>query len=329
MRRQRQVPGRIAVASGVVLVAVAGLWVLAGQGPGRPSASQPMSPTPTQGGPGVASFVANGYAFDYPATWQRYPFEFAAMSHFTVVGYLSNRPLDTSQICLSSENSTSCNFRNYPIEAGQVVLEVADWGWFIDDPVAFWDRPTEGRPTIVGGMAAIVSESASGSDRSLKTWKVNRPDAFGNWIQLEADLQGPGTGLARAQLDAIIASFRFEPSPVRLDPGMADQIGAAALATLRAQDPEAYACYPPIGQSVRTTITAAPGAPLRAPLQAVCSSALVPTDIGYWRLELTVAWGPDLAHPDHHYLTVQWLRADGTLSAQSGSGDSLPNCCRG
>lgn len=326
--------GRFHVRAGPLILATAavaavlGLLTLGGFGESTGGTAD-ASPSPSAADASrLATYSGEGYAFEYPASWHAYPLRMTA-SFFTVAGYLASEPIDTSKICTSTPNSTSCNFRGYDLDPGQVVVEIAAWGTPMDDPLAFWDRPAEGRRILVGGMPAIVTEELAGPDRIVTTWKVARPDVIGNWIQLDADVRGPGDGLARADLQALVQSFRFDPPPTPLDPSAAGRIGNGALASLHASDPEAYACFPPAGKSVRASVTAAPGAPLRQPLEATCSTAITATDLGFWRLQLTVAWGEDPLRPNLRYTTVQWLQADGTPTAAMMGGDNLPNCCRG
>jgi hypothetical protein len=197
----------------------------------------------------------------------------------------------------------------------------------MDDPVAFWDQPTEGRRLVVDGMPAIVADDLGDPGTVVRTWKIARPTMFDNWLQLDAGMRGPAQSGA---LDAVISSIRFDPRPQPLNPAQANQIGNAALAALRADDAEGFACFPPVGQSVVASITAAPGAPLRQPLTATCSTTIAGTDIGFWRMVLVVGWGDDLPGAGFRYTTVQWLLPDGTLSGRSSGGDdALPFCCRG
>jgi hypothetical protein len=294
----------------------------------RPTAQRSSEPPPSGD---VASgetrhFERHGFAFDYPADWQFYPMEMSA-SFFSTIGYLSSQPIDVEQICIRTANSESCNFRNYEVAPGHIVLEVALWG-VPSDPLELWDQPAEGQRMQVAGMPTVFSQEA-GPDTVLSTWKIARPDALNNWVQLDADLAAVGQAARIAQMTALIQSFRFDPGPVPLDLGAADQVADLALANLRLQDAEGFRCFPGNGRSVEVEISAAPGAPLREPLLATCSTKITATDLGWWRMDLVVAWGMDGGPLEQRYTTTQWVGGDGSLSMQSSGGDNLPNCCRG
>jgi hypothetical protein len=248
-------------------------------------------------------------------------------SFFSTIGYVSSQPIDTGQICQQVPNGTSCNFKGYDLGPGEVVVGIATWGEPLD-PIELWQRPSEGRRVQIGGMPGNVVEEVNG-DRRQTTWKVAFPTALTNWLQLDVDTRGPGNELVGAQIAAVIGSVRFNPPPIPIDPTKADEAAANALRQLRQNDAEQFACFPSNGQSIRTSVTAAPGAPLRQALVATCTTRISATDLGFWRLELVVAWGADPAQPDHRYTTVQWIDGTGTLSMQSSRGDNLPNCCRG
>ncbi len=289
------------------------------------SSEPPPSNVAAAGEPG--HFERDGFAFDYPASWHFYPMEMSA-SFFSTVGYLSSAPIDVDRICIRTPNSLSCDFRNYGLVPGQIVLEIAMWG-VPTDPQEIWDQPAKGRRIQVADVPALFSQEV-GPDRTLFTWKIARPDALSNWLQLDADIAAVGQGARMAEMAALIASLRFDPAPVPLDPGAADRVADLALANLRRQDAEGFRCFPGNGTSVVAKVTAAPGAPLRKPLMATCSTRITATDLGWWRMELVVAWdGISGGELDQRYTTIQWVAGDGALSMQSSGGDNLPNCCRG
>jgi hypothetical protein len=308
------------------IAALAALLTLSGRAAAPRPSLEPSASAPRFGG-ATAHFAAQGYAFDYPATWHFYPLRLLS-SHFSVVGYLASQPIDPGSICQSDGNGTSCNFGGYTLEPGRLAIEIADWSWPPDDPVAFWDHPTNGRRAVVDEMPAIVDETPGASGTAL-TWQVASPDQIGDWIQFDADIRDPGVAPGRIAVEALIQSFRFDPPPAALRLDAADAIGNGALAVLRASDPEAYACFPPVGQRVVGSVTGLPSAPLRQALPALCSTTITSTDIGFWRLELVAGWGVDPSEPTMQYTTVQWLLPDGTPTSQSSGGDNLPFCCRG
>jgi hypothetical protein len=249
-------------------------------------------------------------------------------SFFSVIGYLASEPIDMSSICTTVANGTSCDFRGYELHPGNVAIEIAGWGIPMDDPLTFWDRPADGRRILVGGVPAIASREAIGPDRAVLTWKISQPEALGSWIQLDADILAPNSALAMAQIDALVASFRFDHAPQPLNPALGGKTAEVAMQQLRRMDFEAYACFPPSGHTVAASITAVPSMQLTQALVGTCGTAITATDLGFWHLELTVTWGDDPQVPDHRYVIDQWLQPDGTPSVQGGHGDPLPYCCR-
>lgn len=284
------------------------------------------SPSAVDAAP-LGLFQRDGFRFLYPPTWHSYPMQMAA-SFFSVEGYLASEPIDMDRVCTFSENSTSCNFRGYDLHPGNVAIEIAGWGIPMDDPLAFWDRPAEGRRILVAGVPAISLRDDVGPDRVVLTWKISQPDALGSWVQIDADILGPNSALAMAQVDALVASFRFDAPPQHLDPALAGRTAEVAMQQLRRMDFEAYACFPPLGHTVAASITAVPSMQLTEPVDGSCGTAITATDLGFWRLDLTVTWGTDPERPDHRYVTQQWLMPDGTPTVQTGHGDPLPFCCR-
>jgi len=203
--------------------------------------------SPDDGAPSTAAlshFSQDEVRFDYPAGWKFNPVDMVT-SFYSVTGYLASTRIDTSKICTTNGNETSCNEHGYTIPPGNVVMEVANWGSPIIDPVAFFDHPDQGLRVTVGGMAAVFSMQQLATDRVILTWKIARPTAFSNWIQLDAEILGPGLDSLRTQVEALIASVHFvpPPEPISTDPAVAQTVAAKALAALK-QRGAAYACFP-------------------------------------------------------------------------------------
>jgi hypothetical protein len=288
-----------------------------------PSASANAAPSPSSSAAGLARFTHDEWSVEYPAAWRFFPIAHFSFSFYSLAGYLASTPVDTSQICQTTPGSTSCNARGYALPPDNVVIAVGNGGVPMDHPIAFYDHPSHGTPARVGGMAAVFEEVQQAADHVVLTWKIARPTAFGNWVQLDADLRGPGEAVLRTQVEALVASFRFTPAPTPMssDSAVAQAIARKALANLKTDS--AYACYPDeAGASRAATITGIPyGPPLSSPLPVTCSAMIASTDVGFWKLDLTIAWeaaGGRQAGTNH---VVQWLQPDGSLGASSGSGD--------
>jgi hypothetical protein len=289
-----------------------------------PSASEAASsPESTAEAPGLAHFSQDEWSFDYPAAWHYEPMSGFITSFYDVLGYLGSTPVDTSQICQTTANTQSCNAHGYDLPPGNVVITIGTGGRPISDPVAFFDHPVHGMRTEVGGMAAIFSQDQQASDHVLLTWMIQRPTSIDNWVQLDADIRGPGTDALRSEVDALVASFRFTPEPVPIssDPTVAQEVARKAIAALKTD--AAYACFPDeAGMSRDTTISAMPNGPtLASPVPVTCSVAIGPTDIGVWKLDLTISWEASGARKAGSNLTTEWLAPDGSLGASIVSGD--------
>lgn len=294
------------------------------------TAVPPPTASPTIGAsttPVLTHYAEQGFSLDYPSGWRFSPvvsrFSFQGTS-----GYLGTIGVSQNQICQETPSSITCNYRGYHLPAGNVMVLVSHVGIPMTDPVQFYDRPTDGHRVAVGGMPAVASLDALGADRVVLTWKVARPDAFGNWIQFDADIRGPDQATMRAQVEALIASFRFEPPPIPMPSGdgAADAVAAKAVAALQAIQGGAYACFPDRpGLTKRAEVQTLPGfGAFRKPLPVSCTIALAATDVGLWKMELNATWtaASDRSAGSAH--TIQWLLPDGSLSASSGGGGQAP-----
>lgn len=282
---------------------------------------------PTPGPSGLAHYTGDGWSFDYPAAWQFSKVD-ARSSFFDTIGYLGTIAVDPDDICQHSANTTSCNIRGYDLPPGGVVVHFAHWGTPMADPVEFYDHPADGEPVRIAGMPAIRSFEVLGADRLVVTWKIARPDAFGNWIQFDADIRGPEQVATRAQVEMMIASFTFEPAPVPMPTGEAagNTIAAKAVAALVKSEPEAYACFPDRpGVTKRAEVRTLPAwGTFRKPLPVSCTITITATDVGLWRMELDASWTAADDRSAGVDRTIQWLTPDGTLSASSGGGGEAP-----
>ncbi len=272
----------------------------------------------------MAHFSQDEWAFDCPAAWRYYPIEGFIFSFYSVLGYLASTPVDTSKVCQRTENSISCNAHGYDLPPGNVVITIGNGGMPMSDPVAFFDHPADGTRIEVGGMAAIFSEDQQASDHVLLTWKIQRPGSIDNWVQLDADIRGPGLDALRAQVNDLVASLRFTPAPTPIssDLAVAQSVARKAMAELKSD--AAYACFPDeAGTSQQTTITAMPNGPtLSSPVPVTCSVAITLTDIGVWKLDLTISWEASGNRQVGSNITTEWLAPDGSLGASTGSGGS-------
>lgn len=302
------------------------LFLLGACGP-RPTGGSGAAATPPASASGLERLDQGQWAVDYPASWMFYPMAGFVTSFYDVSGYLASTPVDTSRICQTTKDSQTCDARGYDLPPGNVVITVGHGGVPMSDPIAFYEHPSVGTPTRVAGMAAIFSEDTIGPDRRLLTWEIASPSAFGNWVQLDAEIRGPGQAELRRQVEDLVASMRFEPQPVPIsdDPLVARSIAHDALAQLK--EDAAYACFPDeAGTSRNTMIREMPnGPPLNGEVPVTCSAEIHPTTIGFWQLELAISWEALGSRSSGTRHITQWLTPDGELSASTSDGETPAN----
>jgi hypothetical protein len=254
-----------------------------------------------------------------------------AMSHLDTIGYLSSQAIDTSAICQATDESSSCDFQAYKLRPGNVVILLSNWSR-PENPIEKYDHPHSGVSLRVGDMAAVRTIQRVGDDHLRLEWEIARPDIFGAWVQIEADIRGPHLSELRRQLAAMIASFRYEPPPQPLpdDDATARAIAATAITELRDGDPAAYECFPTeVGTTNPAIVEALPGGTLRKPLPVTCSMSIHTTDVGFWRMQLIVGWEAAKDRTAGAETTTQWLFPDGRITGSEIAGD-MPGsayCC--
>src|SRR5206468_2161448 len=117
-QRRLVLPVSVALLTAAVLV---GLVAIAQ----RPGPGVTVSPTPSSTQPPISltTYDGDSFAFDYPSDWRFYPYPFVA-SFFDITGYFASGPFDTDGICETASSATRCNFSNYNLSPGNVVIEL-------------------------------------------------------------------------------------------------------------------------------------------------------------------------------------------------------------
>ena len=285
---------------------------------GTSFASDPVEPAPTIEEAG--RFAQEDWGFTAPAGWQVIPHRFVAMSHFTTLGYVSTQPLDVDALCGPTDaNGSRCGFGGFGLEPGNAAMMVSSWGFPSVDPVGMFTDPETGRPIQIGGVPAVI-EQRVGADGLLHiTWQIARPLVLHNWIQIDAEIRGPGADALAAKVATAVESLRFVPAPPVLLAFDGPRIAGMALSRLKAEDAEAFGCFPPPGGVVNATVSALPfNSTLRGHVDATCRTTIAPTPLGLWKLELSMTWAPTEQNPDGGFRMTQWVTPDGELSGSSG-----------
>lgn len=276
---------------------------------GSPStASVAGTPLPA----GFATFHESGLVFEYPAAWR--VFHYSEVSSFSnLIAYLAT--VDVPDPCTRSANETSCS-SNYRLDPDSLVVTVRNNGNPTFDILQ--GRPPGAQAMTIGGLPAYVEpESAqvlgSGADVGV-VWTLSMPGSVDNFYTISADIRGPDTARLRGEVDALVASVRYDPPvvPLSTDGGAAALAASKALATMAKDDP-VWNCFPPAGGTRQLLITAlVMGPDLAGPQLATCSTTIEATPLQLWRMTLTLR----LPHPDPEggggQTIILWVDADGT-----------------
>lgn len=277
-------------------------------------------------------FHGGGISFHYPKDWRAYPAS-AIGSFFSLFAFMGTE--DLSACGGLGGLDVNCAYAR-PLAPGTLRLVVGSGG---RPGFSLLDlKPSTGWQLFVAGLPAVVESSgpnsADASDLTL-TWTIARPGSVDNFYSLTAALRGPGLNAMRSQLDALVASIRYDMPPVPLPTGAAG-VAAGAQAAARALDEldrssreywsDWYGCFPrQPGGSRTATVTGGPGnpgSPLAQPLSVTCSTSLVVTDLQLWELTLDATWPAGPSYPSGSYRERLFLTADG---AQVGNeGGELP-----
>jgi hypothetical protein len=291
---------RIGVAATAAVVVVAVAWVASGGA--------------QLGGGRTHSLHFSGYTLSYPDDWTYESVEMQAPSSW-LRGFIATGPLDTSRICHTSGNVTSCNTDNFDVAPGGAVIKVTE---FHPPSITAPSPSGDESVTRVDGMPAIYSESRPSRDyaQTVLSWRIRMPSSLSSVVIIEAHLLGPGLAEREAQARQIVGSLRWDDAPDELprDQASIDQAVRRALAALVKDDP-GYGCFPMPGLSANATVGTLPGSggivSSVAPLPVRCDTRLEETDVRLWKLTLKMSWRVPLYAGS---LTAEaWLDADGVV----------------
>ena len=184
-----------------------------------------------------------------------------------------------------------------------------------------------GTYTEVGGLPAIyVGDSQGAADSTVTVyWTLSVPSSVIERYLIKAEIEGPGLEQMRAQVQALVASIRYDPPAPVLSTSDGPRMVSMGLDQATAKDP-ALACFPRLaGTTATATITVTPGqTQLGKPLPVTCRTDIEPFAMWLWRLTLTESWTAASDRPAGALTTTVWLSADGvpqstTYSPQDSS----------
>lgn len=295
----------------------------ASQVPAAPS-SVPLPLATTAPGSALARFSEAGLVFDYPASWHVYRYEMVT-SFSTLLVYLATGPVrNPCTTTVKGENtSRTCKVESLDLGPDALVMRIEQWG--APGFNILETDPGDGVRTTVAGLPAIKTDLGNRVE-----WKLTMPGSVDNWYEIHAAMRGPDLDPLRAQVEALVASLRYDPSPVPLPTGAAGETAmreavARTLGSL-ASEYAGYGVFPTEpGTSRQCRVTQEPQGPelLRA-LDATCSTDVEATPLQLWKMTLTISWPATDAQAAGAQVRTTWLAPDGSVVSGSGSGDPLP-----
>jgi hypothetical protein len=313
--------GFAGVAALVVVVAIVSVAVGLRTGPGHDTTGPSAGSDIAAGS--LARFDRDGLAFDYPASWK------ASVSGFnlhyeTILDFLgTGSGLATCTAITPGPSDkflsgTQCG-ADLNVGAGQVVVELSlEGGPFFDFPIDPSDPKgieSGGKYVTVGGLPAISYEETLADPASGATldWTLSVPEQVNSRFTIHAEIKSPGAQQMRAQVEALVASLRYDPPAPLLNPADGPRIAAIGLAKAGSSDP-ALACFPSApGTTATATVTQVSGySALRKPLPVTCGTEIAPVSIGLWKLTLTESWTAASDRSAGSFTIAIWLAADGT-----------------
>jgi hypothetical protein len=309
----------------IAAVVIIGLPLLGSRsGPAAPAAtSGPTVAAATPGPPASAAaadlrtFNEDGLTFAYPTAWRE--FHYSVTSSFSSqIAYLAT--VDVQEPCTTTADAsfttTQCANR-YQLTPGTLVVGILGGGSPGFDMTA--GRPAGSTALTVGGLPAYLETvSPPAADLDLR-WTISRPGMVDNFYTIDAQMRGPGIEAMRAQLEALIASVRYDPPVVPLPTGSAAALAAAqsALAAL-VKDSPVWGCFSLSGPQTVRIDSMPDGPPLAHPQLATCTMKIEASPLQLWRMSLSMR----LSTPDPNVgtgeTTIQWINPDGSLGARIG-----------
>jgi hypothetical protein len=308
----------------IVAVAIVGLPFIGSRlGPAAPAAKSGSVAAATQSPPASAAaadlltFDENGLAFAYPAAWREF--------HYTVTSSFSNQiaylaTVDVPEPCTTTADAsfttTQCANR-YQLTPGTLVVSISGGGSPGFDITA--SRPAGSTALTVGGLPAYLETvSTPAADEELR-WTLSSPGMVDNFYSIDAQMRGPGIEAMRAQLEALIASVRYDPPVVPLPTGSAAALAAAQSAlTALLKDSAVWGCFRLSGPQTVMIDSMPDGPPLAHAQLATCTMKIEASPLQLWRMSLSMR----LSTPDPNVgtgqTTIQWINADGSLGARIG-----------
>ena len=290
-------------------------------------------PTTSASAPALTHYHRGDLSFDAPASWGYEP-DLGDRNGATL--WSGNRWVDCTA---AAPTDVKCG--PWPLDPGQVLVQLTKVGTadpLLTEPTDTASlSPGESRVTV-GGLPAVfwLGRPDSGLGVSLD-WRLSVPGEL-TGVTVHAEYTDPGGDKLRAQVEALVASIRYDQAPAVLDPADGPSRAAKGLAELQASDPT-FGCFPDVpGATATATVTTLRYVQLTKPLPVRCSISVEPAPIGLWRVRLTELWTAAADRTAGSLVTTLWLNPDGTkngvtedpqLMALPGSDPNVPGAISG
>lgn len=187
-------------ATALVVLVLVGLAVSTG----GPRAQQSQRPSPGA----LTHFDGEGLAFDYPATWREFHYHVeSSFSH--VIAYLAtvDVPVPCETIVNSDSTEIDCADR-YSLTPDSLIVAITANG---RPGFSISNLPAGALPLTIGGLPGYLEVTKVGGDMLSLVWILTRPESVDNYYQISATVRGPTAETLQAQLQALIASLRYDP----------------------------------------------------------------------------------------------------------------------
>jgi len=265
-----------------------------------------------------------GLAFDYPARWQVVR-PLTNMPYISVLAFIGTG--SGRQNCTPTGVILQC-YSDIHLEPGQVMVRLSETSSPVGGPFdvadARWLGPGEGL-TTVGGLPASYSESTRAgwyqSDLAM-VWNLSAPGSILARYEVDAYVRGPDVDVLRTEVNRLVASIRYDPEPVKLDPTDGPGVASGTLARLRASDPSGF-CYPTGAGVSSQVVDAIFGVRLTKPLPVTCDVRIEPY-VGLWKLTIAMSWDAAPDRSPGSYTVNLFLTPGGQRTWSEATGSPVP-----
>jgi hypothetical protein len=271
----------------------------------------------------LARFQGNGWSFDYPASWARYE-AVQEGSHANAFGFLTDEELDEARACDDTDGTVRCQIGPRSGHPGGVLVEISAtvcaWGC-----IRTWRASDDGFLRIDG----IPATTSRGSDANWEywSWSLADPSNASQTLWVRAMIRRPTVEASNADVEGLMASWRWDPPFVPLDPADAPSIAAKTVRDAKLADPT-YACVPErAGFEQRTKLNTIDENQLRRPIEVTCSVSIRATSGIYWLVRMEVAWQAQGGSKAGAEVREVWLTRDGVATWGSARHARPPYCC--